>query len=204
MTDVAHTAEKAGIALEALQLTNDNMLVHPLAVPEKMGQFFIPETAGSRERPQRGVVVCIGPGAWNEAGTARRPTSIPVGALVFFGKYAGQDESVAGVPLLLMAEDEAMMFVGREDFTVTVHEDRKFDHLAGDSCPICDQPAEDEAAAALALERERLRADEDAAAKCKHSWVRDGANPDAPGFCTLCGVSELDEAKIAELRKSVE
>lgn len=204
MTDVAHTAEKATLDLSAVDLTGDHLLVQPLAIPEKSGRFFIPETSATRERPQRGIVVKAGPGAWNESGSGRRPMTVPVGALAFFGKYAGQDETIAGLPLLLMSEDEVLLYARPETFTVVQHEERQFDHLAGDACAICDKPAEDAAAAALALERERLHADA-AVAPIAERIAADHAFID--GAMNLPGVGHSEPAtdqQLADLRKSVE
>lgn len=184
MTSVTQAAEAASLTIDALQLTGDNLLVAPLAKPERTGRFFIPEVSETRERPQRGVVQRIGPGAWNEAGTARRPMTVTPGSLVFFGKYAGSDEAVNGLPLLLMSEGEVMMFSPAGQFAVVEHEDAKFNHLAGDGCAICDAPGEEAAKAALALERERLVAQQ-TETSAESTAFEDG------------------ERRLAELRKSV-
>lgn len=52
------------------------------------GGIYIPDTA--REKPQRGIVVAVGPGKMLESGK-REDMSVKVGQTVLFQKYGGTD-----------------------------------------------------------------------------------------------------------------
>jgi chaperonin GroES len=145
------------VTVEKLQLLHDYLVVRPLAVPSKKGRFHMPETASERERSHRGVVLAIGPGDFNEPGTARVPMSIRVDDLVFFGKFSGTEEEVGGHTVLVMRESECRMSVAAGAYRIVSHEDARFDHLVEDWCEICHGiPLEQAAREQLALEREQL------------------------------------------------
>ncbi|MBY0404599.1 MAG: co-chaperone GroES [Cyanobacteria bacterium] len=63
-----------------LEVLNDN--------EQSAGGIFIPDTA--REKPQRGVIVAVGPGKLLENGN-REQMSVKVGDKVLFAKYGGTD-----------------------------------------------------------------------------------------------------------------
>lgn len=135
--------DPSAVTVDKLRILHDFLVVRPLAAPsKKLGSLMhMPGTATERERSSRGIVLVVGPGDWNEAGTARVPMTAQVGDLVFFGKYAGTEEEVGGKTVLVMREPECRMSVPAGDFTVVAHEDSKHDHLAEDYCDICDVPA---------------------------------------------------------------
>lgn len=60
--------------------------------------LYIPDTA--KEKPQRGTVMAAGPGKKDE------PTSVKVGDIVLYGKYAGTEIQVDGEDLLIMRESD--------------------------------------------------------------------------------------------------
>lgn len=131
------------VTVEKLRILHDFLVVRPLAAPsKKLGSLMhIPGTAAERERSSRGIVLVVGPGDWNEPGTARMPMSVQVGDLVFFGKYAGTQEEIAGADVLVMREPECRMSVPAGDFQLVAHENPKHDHLVEDYCEICETPA---------------------------------------------------------------
>jgi chaperonin GroES len=51
--------------------------------------IVIPDTA-SKEKPQLGTVIAVGPGGFDEKGN-RKPMTVKVGDKVLFGKYSGDD-----------------------------------------------------------------------------------------------------------------
>lgn len=142
MTLTADTAA-AAVTVAKLRILHDFIVVRPLAAPSKKtgSLMHMPGTAAERERSSRGVVLVVGPGDWNEPGTARMPMSVHVGDLVFFGKYAGTEEEVGGATVLVMREPECRMSVPAGDFELVSHSDPKTDHLVEDYCDLCDIPA---------------------------------------------------------------
>ena len=76
-----------------IQPLADRVLVEPAAAEEKTASgIIIPDTA--KEKPQWGTVVAVGPGKPDE------PTTVKVGDVVLYGKYAGTELQVEGVDYL--------------------------------------------------------------------------------------------------------
>ncbi|MEO0139301.1 MAG: co-chaperone GroES [candidate division WOR-3 bacterium] len=69
------------------------------------GGIIIPDTA--KEKPQKGVVVAVGPGRLDENGK-RIPMEVKVGDKVLFAKYAGSEVKVDGEEYLIMREDDIL------------------------------------------------------------------------------------------------
>lgn len=51
--------------------------------------IVIPDTA-SKEKPQLGIVIAVGPGGFDDSGK-RKPMTVKEGDKVLFGKYSGDD-----------------------------------------------------------------------------------------------------------------
>jgi chaperonin GroES len=62
--------------------------------------IIIPDTA--KEKPQRGVVLAVGPGKKDE------PTTVKVGDKVLYGKYSGTELNVEGEDFLIMRESDIL------------------------------------------------------------------------------------------------
>jgi chaperonin GroES len=153
--------ERAGhpkrVTVEKLKILHDYVVVRPLAQPSRAGAVHIPESASARERSHCGIVLAVGPGDWNEPGTARVPMALAAGDLVYFGKYSGTEEELDDRTVLVMRESEVRLTVGAGDFAIVEHENPKLDHLVEQWCEVCDGlPLEEAAARRLALEREQL------------------------------------------------
>lgn len=73
------------------------------------GGIIIPDTAG--EKPQKGEVVAVGPGARDEAGKLV-PIDLKKGDKVLFGKWSGTEVKVNGEDLLIMKESDILGIVG--------------------------------------------------------------------------------------------
>lgn len=67
--------------------------------------IIIPDTA--KEKPQKGVVIAVGPGRLDENGK-RVPMEVKVGDKVLFAKYAGSEVKVNGEEYLIMREDDIL------------------------------------------------------------------------------------------------
>ncbi len=82
----------------------DRVLVEPAAAEEKTaGGIYIPDTA--KEKPQRGVVVAVGPGKKDE------PTTVKEGDTVLYGKYSGTELQFEGKDLLIMREADILAVI---------------------------------------------------------------------------------------------
>ena len=68
--------------------------------------IIIPDTA-SKEKPQQGVVLAVGPGKLNAEGKVL-PMSVKTDDKVLFGKYAGTDIKVDGVDYLMLREEDVL------------------------------------------------------------------------------------------------
>ena len=86
----------------------------PIAVAKEMistpkgSSFFsiakkAPDTA--KEKPQKGIVVAVGPGKKDE------PILVKVGDSVLYGKYAGTEIQIEGQDLLIMRESDLLAIV---------------------------------------------------------------------------------------------
>ena len=69
------------------------------------GGIIIPDTA--KEKPQRGKVVAVGPGALKEDGT-RTPLDVKKGDSVLFNKYSGNEVKLGGDDYLIMHESDIL------------------------------------------------------------------------------------------------
>lgn len=77
----------------------DRVLVEPSPAEEKTaGGIIIPDTA--KEKPQKGVIVAVGPGTKDEKLTVK------VGDTVLYGKYAGTEIHFDGNNYLIMKESD--------------------------------------------------------------------------------------------------
>jgi chaperonin GroES len=77
----------------------DRVLVEAAEAETKTaGGIIIPDTA--KEKPMRGKIVAAGPGKKDE------PTTVKVGDVVLYGKYAGTEISIDGKEYLIMKESD--------------------------------------------------------------------------------------------------
>lgn len=77
----------------------DRVLVEPSIAEEKTaGGIIIPDTA--KEKPQKGVVVAVGPG------TVDQKMTVKVGDEVLYGKYSGTEIEYEGRDFLIMKESD--------------------------------------------------------------------------------------------------
>jgi chaperonin GroES len=88
---------------------HDRILVARLEEGEQqVGGIIIPDSA--KEKPQRGTVVAVGLGKWNDDGV-RVALDLKAGDAVLFGKYAGHEVKLEGVDYLIMKEDDVLAAV---------------------------------------------------------------------------------------------
>lgn len=68
--------------------------------------LVLPDTA--KEKPQRGKVVAVGDGAWDEDGEKRIPLDVSEGDEVLYSKYGGTEVTVEGEDLLVLRESDVL------------------------------------------------------------------------------------------------
>ena len=69
------------------------------------GGIIIPDTV--KEKPMRGEVIAVGPGARDESGKIN-PPDVKAGEIVLFGKWSGTEVKIDGVEYLIMKESDIM------------------------------------------------------------------------------------------------
>tara|TARA_B100000768_G_scaffold155774_1_gene153017 strand:+ start:32 stop:310 length:279 start_codon:yes stop_codon:yes gene_type:complete len=82
----------------------DRVLIEPAAAETQTSSgLYIPDTA--KEKPQKGIVVAVGPG------TKENPVTLSVGDTVLYGKYAGTELQHDGKDFLIMKENDIFAIV---------------------------------------------------------------------------------------------
>ena len=82
----------------------DRVIIEPAAAETKTASgIIIPDTA--QEKPQKGIVVAVGPGKKDE------PLSVSVGDVVLYGKYSGTEFKYESGDYLIMREADIMAIV---------------------------------------------------------------------------------------------
>ena len=82
----------------------DRVIIEAAAAEEKTaGGISIPDTA--KEKPQKGVVVAVGPGTKDE------PMTVKVGDTVLYGKYSGTELSFDENNYLIMRESDIVAII---------------------------------------------------------------------------------------------
>ena len=85
---------------------DDRVVVEPIEAEEKTaGGIVLPDTA--KEKPQRGVVVAVGPGKLLDSGE-RGELSVVVGDEVIYGKYGGSEIEINGEEVKILRESEIL------------------------------------------------------------------------------------------------
>ena len=85
---------------------HDRVVVKRLEEDSKSaGGIIIPDTV--KEKPMRGEVVAVGPGARDENGKINAP-DVKAGDTVLFGKWSGTEVKIDGDELLIMKESDIL------------------------------------------------------------------------------------------------
>jgi len=85
---------------------DDRVLIKPLEAEEKTpGGIVLPDTA--KEKPQKGIVVAVGPGKQLDDGS-RAELSVKKSDRVLYGKYAGTEVKIAGEDHVILRESEIL------------------------------------------------------------------------------------------------
>ena len=90
-----------------LKPLGDRLIVQAIEEEETTASgIVLPDTA--KEKPQKGKVVAVGEGAWDEDGEKRRPLDVAEGDEVLYSKYGGTEIKVDGDDLLVLRESDVL------------------------------------------------------------------------------------------------
>ena len=71
--------------------------------------LFIPDTA--KEKPQKGEVIAVGDGRWDDDGAKRTPLDVSEGDTILYSKYGGTEIKLDGEEYLILAERDILAIV---------------------------------------------------------------------------------------------
>lgn len=94
-----------------LRPLGDHVIVRPLKDNEvtKSG-IVLPDTV-DKEKPEKGEVIAVGPGKWDDDGEKRIPMSVKIGDKVIFKKYSPDEVKVNDEELLVLSESDIMSVI---------------------------------------------------------------------------------------------
>jgi chaperonin GroES len=90
-----------------LKPLGDRLIVQALEEEETTASgIVLPDTA--KEKPQKGKVLAVGEGKWDEDGEKRIPLDVDEGDEVLYSKYGGTEIKVEGEDLLVLRESDVL------------------------------------------------------------------------------------------------
>ena len=90
-----------------LKPLGDRLIVEPLEEEQTtVGGIVLPDTA--QEKPQRGTVLAVGPGARNTETGDRIPLDVAEGDVIVYSKYGGTEIKVEGEDYLILRESDVL------------------------------------------------------------------------------------------------
>ena len=95
-----------------LKPLGDRVIILPLSAEQKSGKskggIIIPETV-SKERPEEGTVVAVGPGKLEDG--ILLPMSVKKGQKVLFSKYGPDEIKIDGQEYLIVSESQILAII---------------------------------------------------------------------------------------------
>ena len=90
-----------------LKPLGDRLIVRAIEEEEKTASgLLLPDTA--KEKPQKGEVLAVGDGRYDEDGEKRIPLDVAQGDTVLYSKYGGTEIKVDGEDLLVLRESDVL------------------------------------------------------------------------------------------------
>ena len=90
-----------------LKPLGDRVIVKAIEEDETtVSGIVLPDTA--KEKPQKGEVLAVGDGNWDEDGDKRIPLDVAEGDEVLYSKYGGTEINVEGDDLLVLRESDVL------------------------------------------------------------------------------------------------
>ncbi len=98
--------------LKQIRPMDDRILVEGMKEEKTMTSFglVLPDT-GSKERPQKGKVLAVGPGKLSEDGK-RIPMTVKAGDVVLYSKYGPTEVKLEGEEILFLQESDVLAIIG--------------------------------------------------------------------------------------------
>ena len=94
-----------------LKPLGDRLIVKPIDEEETTASgIVLPDTA--KEKPQKGKVVAVGDGKWDEDGEKRIPLDVAEGDEVLYSKYGGTEVTIDGDDVLVLKESDVLAKLG--------------------------------------------------------------------------------------------
>jgi chaperonin GroES len=96
-----------------LQPLGDRLIVEALEEEQTtVGGIVLPDTA--QEKPQRGTVLAVGPGARNQETGDRIPLDVAEGDVVVYSKYGGTEIKVEGEEYLILSARDVLAVIDKK------------------------------------------------------------------------------------------
>ena len=90
-----------------LKPLGDRLIVRAIEEEELTASgLVLPDTA--KEKPQKGLVIAVGDGKFDEDGDKRIPLDVSEGDEVLYSKYGGTEIKVDGEELLVLRESDVL------------------------------------------------------------------------------------------------
>ena len=90
-----------------LKPLGDRLIVRAIEEEETTASgLVLPDTA--KEKPQKGEVIAVGDGKYDEDGAKRIPLDVEKGDKVLYSKYGGTEIKVDGEDLLVLRESDVL------------------------------------------------------------------------------------------------
>jgi len=92
-----------------LEPLSDRVIIKPIEeVEEKIGSIVVPDTA--KEKPNKGIVVAIGPGRTAKDGK-KLSMAVKVDDKVLYESFSGNEVDIEGEEYLIMRESEIVAII---------------------------------------------------------------------------------------------
>jgi chaperonin GroES len=99
------TTETQAATATQIQPLGDRVVVKPSETEtQRPSGIYVAETA--KEKPQKGTVVAVGPGRWDEGQV--EPMYVEVGDTVLFAKYAGNEFKLDDEDVLILKQSDIL------------------------------------------------------------------------------------------------
>lgn len=99
------------IDIKKIKPLNDRILVKPISQEETTASgIVIPDTA-TKERPEQGEVLAVGPGRINEQTGQRMKLSVKAGQKIMFTKYGPNEIKIGDKEYLIVKEEDVLAVI---------------------------------------------------------------------------------------------
>ena len=93
-----------------LKPLGDRLIVKAVEEDETTASgIVLPDTA--KEKPQKGKVIAVGDGKWDDEGDKRIPLDVSEGDEILYSKYGGTEIKIEGEDLLIVSEKDILAIV---------------------------------------------------------------------------------------------